>query len=53
MHEERFRTLSPRQIHSILLAEGVALASVSTLYRLLRDADKTADGPRRLTPRGD
>lgn len=53
MHEERFRSLSPRQIHSTLLAEGVALASVSTLYRLLRDADKTTDGPRRLTPRGD
>ena len=35
MHSERFIDQAPRQIHATLASEGVVVASVSTLYRLL------------------
>ena len=35
MHSDRFIDQAPRQIHAALASEGVVVASVSTLYRLL------------------
>jgi putative transposase len=43
MHEERFCDQAPRQIYATLLGEGLILASISTLYRLLRVAGETAE----------
>jgi putative transposase len=37
--EERFADLAPAQVYSTLLDEGTYLCSVSTMYRILRDAD--------------
>ena len=36
LHSERFVDSSPAQVWAVLLDEGVHLASVSTMYRLLR-----------------
>jgi len=35
----RFRDMTPYEIHAILLEEGIYLASPSTMYRVLREAD--------------
>jgi putative transposase len=43
MHEPRFCDQAPRQIHATLMSEGLVLASVSTLYRLLRAAGETLE----------
>lgn len=43
MHEARFCDQAPRQIYATLLGEGLVLASVSTLYRLLRAAGETLE----------
>lgn len=43
MHEPRFCDQAPRQIHATLMSEGMVLASVSTLYRLLRAAGETLE----------
>lgn len=36
---ERFGDLAPAQVYSALLDEGTYLCSISTMYRILRDAD--------------
>jgi putative transposase len=36
LHSERFQDQAPRQVYGALLSEGTKLASVSTMYRLLR-----------------
>lgn len=36
LHSERFEDAAPRQIYGTLLSEGIKLASISTMYRLLR-----------------
>jgi len=36
LHSERFQDAAPRQVYGTLLSEGIKLASVSTMYRLLR-----------------
>lgn len=36
LHSERFQDQAPRQVYATLLSEGVRIASVSTMYRLLR-----------------
>jgi putative transposase len=41
LHSERFIDHSPRQMVATLLSEGSAIASVSTLYRLLRGVGET------------
>ena len=42
-HEERFADLSVREIYATLLDEGVYLGSISTMYRVLRDAGETRE----------
>ena len=37
LHSERFQDAAPRQVYATLLSEGVVIASVSTMYRRLRD----------------
>ncbi|MCB9684957.1 MAG: IS3 family transposase [Alphaproteobacteria bacterium] len=39
LYSERFRDASPRQVYAALLDEGVYVASVATMYRVLRDDD--------------
>lgn len=36
LHSDRFCDVAPRQVYATLLSEGEVLASVSTMYRLLR-----------------
>lgn len=43
MHSERFADQAPRVIHATMLDEGQTLASVSTLYRLLRATGASAE----------
>jgi putative transposase len=43
LNSDRFADRSPAQIWAILLDEGVYLASVSTMYRLLRSHDQTRE----------
>jgi putative transposase len=43
LNSERFVDRSPAQVWAILLDEGVYLASVSTMYRLLREHDQTRE----------
>jgi putative transposase len=39
----RFRDKAPRQVWAVLIDEGTYLASVSTMYRLLRDAGQVRE----------
>ncbi|HEX2290805.1 MAG TPA: hypothetical protein VHH53_11580 [Pseudonocardiaceae bacterium] len=43
LNSDRFADRSPTQIWAILLDEGMYLASVSTMYRLLRHHDQTRE----------
>jgi putative transposase len=43
LNSERFVDRSPAQVWAILLDQGVYLASVSTMYRLLREHDQTRE----------
>ena len=43
LHEERFVDRAPAEIHATLLDEGRCLSSVSTMYRLLRQADEVRE----------
>ncbi len=43
VHSERFKDSSVREIYGTLLSEGVYLASVSTIYRVLRAASETRE----------
>jgi putative transposase len=40
MHEERFASMPPAQVVAVLADEGRYLASESTIYRVLREADE-------------
>jgi len=43
LNSERFMDLAPRQVYAALLDEGRYLASVSTMYRVLRDHDEVRE----------
>jgi len=43
LNAERFADKSPAQVWAVLLDEGVYLASVSTMYRVLRAADQVRE----------
>lgn len=45
LHSERFCDMAPRQVYGTLLSEGELVASVSTMYRVLRAESETP--PRR------
>ena len=49
LNSERFANCSPRQTYATLLDEGVYLASVRTMYRLLAGADQVRERRRQLT----
>jgi transposase InsO family protein len=49
LHTERFVDQAPASVYATLLDEGVYLASVSTMYRLLRAAGETGDRRRHAT----
>lgn len=56
LHQERFADFSVREIYATLLDEGIYLASISTLYRILRKHGETkerrriASHPARVKP---
>ena len=43
LNSERFMDLPPRQVYATLLDEGCYMASVSTMYRVLRDHDEVRE----------
>lgn len=43
LHEERFIDLAPAEVYATLLDEGRYLASISTMYRILRDNDEVRE----------
>ena len=49
LHAERFWDQAPASVYATLLDEGSYLASVSTMYRLLRQAGETGDRRRHAT----
>jgi putative transposase len=49
MHEQRFWDQAPASVYATLLDEGVYLASIATMYRLLRAAGETGDRRRHAT----
>jgi putative transposase len=49
LHAERFWDAAPAGVYATLLDEGVYLASVSTMYRLLRQRGETGDRRRHAT----
>jgi putative transposase len=49
LHDERFCDLAPASVYATLLDEGSYLCSVSTMYRLLRQAGETGDRRRHAT----
>jgi putative transposase len=49
LHDERFWDQAPASVWATLLDEGVDLASVSTMYRLLRAQAETGDRRRHAT----
>jgi putative transposase len=49
LHAERFWDAAPASVYATLLDEGVYLASVSTMYRLLREHGETGDRRRHAT----
>ena len=52
MCERRFCDLAPAQVYATLLDEGVYLASVSTMYRILREENLTGERRRGHRRRG-
>ncbi len=48
-HTERFADYSVREIYATLLDEGTYLGSISTMYRVLRDAGETRERRRLAT----
>ena len=48
----RFADKAPRQVWAVLIDEGAYLASVSTMYRLLREAGAGPRAPRAGRPPG-
>jgi putative transposase len=49
LHQERFWDAAPASVYATLLDEGTYLASVSTMYRLLRQHGETGDRRRHAT----
>jgi putative transposase len=49
LHAERFWDTAPASVYAALLDEGVYLASISTMYRLLRQQGETGDRRRHAT----
>ena len=49
LHAERFWDAAPASVYATLLDEGVYLCSISTMYRLLRQAGETGDRRRHAT----
>jgi putative transposase len=49
LHSPRFVDVAPAEVWATLLDEGVYLASISTFYRLLRQAGETAERRRQAT----
>jgi len=49
LHSDRFADLSPTEVWAILLDEGRYLGSISTFYRLLRQASGTRERRRQAT----
>jgi putative transposase len=49
LHAERFWDAAPASVYATLLDEGVYLASVATMYRLLRERGETGDRRRHAT----
>lgn len=49
LHAERFTDVSPATVYATLLDEGRYLASISTMYRLLRAGGETGDRRRQAT----
>ena len=49
LHAERFWDAAPASVYATLLDEGTYLASISTMYRLLRAASETGDRRRHAT----
>ena len=49
LHSERFADLSPTEVWAILLDEGRYLGSISTFYRLLRQASGTRERRKQAT----
>jgi putative transposase len=49
LHAERFWDTAPASVYAALLDQGVYLASVSTMYRLLRAQGETGDRRRHAT----
>jgi putative transposase len=49
LHQERFWDAAPASVYAALLDEGTYLASVSTMYRLLRQHGETGDRRRHAT----
>jgi putative transposase len=43
LHSQRFVDLAPAQVWATLLDEGIYLGSISTFYRLLRQAGESRD----------
>ena len=43
LEQPRFADKAPRQVWAILIDEGIYLASVSTMYRLLREAGQVRE----------
>jgi putative transposase len=49
LHSERFADLAPAEVWATLLDEGTYLASVSTFYRVLREAGESRERRRQAT----
>ena len=53
LHSDRFADLSPTEVWAILLDEGLYLGSISTFYRLLRQAGESRERRRSGHPSGE
>jgi len=49
LHSDRFVDMSPTEVWATLLDDGVYLSSISTFYRLLRQAGETRERRRQVT----
>jgi putative transposase len=49
LHRERFADLAPAEVWATLLDEGIYLGSVSTFYRVLREAGESKERRRQAT----
>jgi putative transposase len=48
-HSERFCDASVREIYATLLDEGIYMASVATIYRIMAEANETREKRRQAT----